>query len=53
MLGFVTAIAFVFPLYLAIRELHLAKVRNGEHTTKGRLDAFEASMAEAIAKLRG
>lgn len=43
LLGFVTAIAFVFPLYLAIRELHLAKVRNSEHTTKGRLDEFEVN----------
>jgi len=32
--GFVTAIAFVFPFWLAMRELHLSRVENGSSKTK-------------------
>ncbi len=32
--GFVTAIAFVFPFWLAMRELHLSRVENGSGKTK-------------------
>ena len=42
-LGFISAVAFVFPLYLALRELHLARKANEYASEHGRVESFEVN----------
>jgi predicted alpha/beta superfamily hydrolase len=42
-LGFASAVAFVFPLYLALRELHLARAHDAYASPHGRVETFEVA----------
>ena len=40
-LGFISAVAFVFPLYLALRELHLERQADAYASPYGKVESFE------------
>ena len=49
LLGFVSAVAFVFPLYLALRERHLAKSADQPISPLGKLESFSVAGRDYLA----